>query len=73
MKTIVTQQEVVDDEDKLLSPEEVCERLNVGRRWLRRADAKHVFPIVKIGGLNRYPESAIEGYIRSRLVPAGHA
>jgi excisionase family DNA binding protein len=68
---IVEQQVVVDDRDKLLTPEEVCERLNVTRRWLRRADARGDFPMVKVGSLNRYPESAIEEYIESRCVHAG--
>jgi excisionase family DNA binding protein len=54
--------------EKLLTPEEVCERLNVTRRWLRRADAQRTFPIVKVGSLNRYPESSIEDYIDSRRV-----
>ena len=56
--------------EKLLTPEEVCERLNVTRRWLRRADAGRTFPIVKVGSLNRYPESAVEEYIESRRVQA---
>jgi excisionase family DNA binding protein len=73
MKTRVVEQEVIDDRDKLLTPEEVCERLNVTRRWLRRADARRDFPIVKVGKLNRYPESAIEEYIESRRVQAGQA
>ncbi len=69
MKTRVVEQEIIDDRDRLLTPEEVCERLNVTRRWLRRADARREFPIVKVGSLNRYPESAIEDYITSRRVP----
>ncbi len=56
--------------EKLLTPEEVCERLNVTRRWLRRADEKQTLPRVKVGSLNRYPESAIESYIESQSVPA---
>ncbi len=59
--------------EKLLTPEEVCERLNVTRRWLRRADARRTFPLVKVGSLNRYPESAIEDYIESRRIRAEQA
>lgn len=74
MKTrVVEQQVVIDDRDRLLTPEEVCERLNVTRRWLRRADARGDFPVVKMGILNRYPESAIEAYIEAQCRPAARA
>lgn len=74
MKTRVVEREVIDDDrDRLLTPEEVCERLNVTRRWLRRADARRDFPIVKVGSLNRYPESAIEEYISNHRVQVGQA
>jgi excisionase family DNA binding protein len=74
MKTRVVEREVIDDHrDRLLTPEEVCERLNVTRRWLRRADARRDFPIVKVGSLNRYPESAIEEYISNHRVQIGQA
>jgi excisionase family DNA binding protein len=56
--------------EKLLTPEEVCERLNVTPRWLRRADERRILPRVKVGNLNRYPESAIEDYIESNRVQA---
>lgn len=69
MKTRVVEQQIIDDRDELLTPEEVCERLKATRRWLRRADARRDFPIVKVGSLNRYPESAIEAYIESRRQP----
>ena len=70
MKTRVVEQEIIDDRDKLLTPEDVCERLKVTRRWLRRADANHTLPRVKIGLLNRYPESGVESYIDSQRITA---
>jgi excisionase family DNA binding protein len=73
MKTRVVEQEVIDDRDRLLTPEEVCERLNVTRRWLRRADTRGDFPVVKVGILNRYPESSIEAYIEAQCRPAARA
>lgn len=65
-KTRIVEEEVVDDKDRLLTPDEVCERLKVSARWLRRANEYRVFPVVKVGQLNRYPESAIEQYIATR-------
>jgi excisionase family DNA binding protein len=73
MRTRVVEQEVIDDRDRLLTPAEVCKRLNVTPRWLRRADSRRDFPIVKVGSLNRYPESAIEAYIESRLIQTEQA
>lgn len=61
--------EVVDD-DRLLTPDELCERLKVTRRWLRRADESGVFSRVKVGRLNRYYESEVEAYIKSQRIPA---
>jgi excisionase family DNA binding protein len=61
---------MTDAKDRLLTPEEVCERLKVTRRWLRRADEKQTIPRVKVGLLNRYPESGVEAYISSQHVPA---
>jgi hypothetical protein len=63
-------EEVVDDKDPLLTGEEVQGRLNVTPRWLRRANENGLFPVVKVGMLNRYPESAIEAYIEANRVPA---
>jgi hypothetical protein len=65
-KITVTQQEVVDDEDPLMTPAEVCERLKVSPRWLRQREAFAAFPIVKIGGHNRYFKSDVEEYIKAR-------
>jgi excisionase family DNA binding protein len=70
MKTRIVEEEVTDDKDRLLTPEEVCARLNVTRRWLRRADERHTLPRVKVGLLNRYPESGVEAYIEAQRVPA---
>ncbi|HEX4436683.1 MAG TPA: helix-turn-helix domain-containing protein [Solirubrobacteraceae bacterium] len=61
---------MIDDKETYLTPEEVCERLNVSDRWLRRANEKGILPRVKMGLLNRYPESGIEAYIEANRVPA---
>jgi excisionase family DNA binding protein len=57
-------------QDKLLTPDEVCERLKVTRRWLRRADERKTLPRVKVGLLNRYPASGVEAYIESQRITA---
>jgi excisionase family DNA binding protein len=72
-KTRIVEEEVLDDKDRLLTPEEVCERLNVTRRWLRRADEHGTLPRVKVGLLNRYYESDIEAYLSANRVPASQA
>jgi excisionase family DNA binding protein len=63
-------EEVVDDKDVLLTGKEVCERLKVTPRWLRRADEKGLLPRTKVGMLNRYYESGVEAYISANHVPA---
>jgi excisionase family DNA binding protein len=70
MRTRIVEQEVIDDKDPLLTPDEVCERLNVTRRWIRRAIENDYFPVVKIGGFNRFPESGVEAYIEANTQPA---
>lgn len=71
-KTRIVEEEVVDDK-RLLTPEEVCQRLKASPRWLRRADEKGTFSRVKVGRLNRYDESEIDAYIESRRIPASVA
>jgi len=56
----------IDDTDRLLTPDEVCERLNVTKRWIRRAIEDKLFPRIKIGGLNRFPQSGVEAYIKEQ-------
>jgi predicted DNA-binding transcriptional regulator AlpA len=70
-KTRIVEEEVVD-ERRLITPAEVCEKLNCKPRWLRRADEAGRFSRVKLGQLNRYYESEIEAYIAEQTVPAAN-
>jgi excisionase family DNA binding protein len=70
MAQATKQQEVTDDKDRLLTPEEVCERLNVNLRWLDRAVSEKRFRVVKVGKLNRFYEGDIEAFIESQTRPA---
>lgn len=49
--------------DRLLTPAEVCERLGVTERWLRRQIAEGHFEVVKARRLNRFRESYINQWI----------
>jgi len=71
-KTRIVEEEVVDD-GRLLTPDELCERLKVTHRWLRRADENGTFSRVKVGRLNRYYLSEVEAYIKSQHIPASAA
>ncbi len=73
MSTRVVEREIIDDKEVLLTPAEVCQRLNVTRRWLRRAREKQTLPVVKVGGLLRYPESGIVAYIEANREPAAES
>ena len=68
-RTRIVEEEVVD-ERRLLTPAEVCEKLNCSPRWLRRADEAGRFSRVKLGQLNRYYESEIGAYIADQTLPA---
>lgn len=48
---------------KLLTPEEVCERLRVKLSTLYQWTAHKRIPYVKIGGQNRFRESDLEGWL----------
>lgn len=49
--------------DRLLTPDEVCERLGVTPRWLRRQVAEGQIEVVKARRLNRFRESYISDWI----------
>jgi excisionase family DNA binding protein len=53
--------------DRLLTPNEVCERLGVSMRWLRRAVTEGRIDRVKMGHLNRFRESYIDGLVENGL------
>lgn len=48
---------------KLLTPEEVCERLNITMRHFRGLLFREELPRVRVGGLVRVLESDIDAYI----------
>jgi excisionase family DNA binding protein len=56
-KTIIT------EPDRLLTPQEACERLGLTERQLRRQIGEGRMEVVKIGRLNRFRESFIENLI----------
>ena len=49
--------------DRLLTPQEVCDRLGVTDRWLRRQVAEGQIEVVKARRLNRFRESYINDWI----------
>ena len=51
------------DLDRLLTPQEMAERLGVTERWLRRALAEGRLEVVKVGRLNRFRSSYVEQFI----------
>lgn len=51
------------DLDRLLTPQEVAELLDVTERWLRRALAEGRLEVVKVGRLNRFRSSYVERFI----------
>jgi excisionase family DNA binding protein len=53
--------------DRLLTPDEVCERLSVTPRWLRRAVDEGRIERVKVGALNRFRESYIDEIVQNGL------
>lgn len=53
--------------DRLLTPDEVCERLAVSPRWLKRAVAEDRIERVKVGYFNRFRESYIDGLVENGL------
>jgi excisionase family DNA binding protein len=60
----------VQESDRLLTPEEVAERLGVTLRWVRRAVAEKRLKVVKVGRLNRFRESFIDEFIEFNTSPA---
>lgn len=55
--------------DRLLTPDEVCERLGVSDRWLRRQIHERRIEVVKVGALNRFSEAYIEAYVERQTRP----
>jgi excisionase family DNA binding protein len=53
--------------DRLLTPEEVCDRLGVTKRWLRRQLEKGLLDAVKVGKHNRFREAYINGIVANGL------
>ena len=53
--------------DRLLTPDQVCERLAVTPRWLKRAVQERRIERVKMGELNRFRESYIDGLVENGL------
>jgi excisionase family DNA binding protein len=45
---------------------QVQERLQASRSWVYRALADGLLPSVRIGGITRVPEEALEAYLRKR-------
>jgi predicted DNA-binding transcriptional regulator AlpA len=68
MRTRIVEEEVVDDRDRLLTPADVCQRLNVSPKWLTQSHAQETFSVVKVGKFNRYLESEVEAYIAARTM-----
>src|SRR5687767_4450975 len=62
---------VVEEPERLLTPEEVCERLGLKPRQLRRQIAEHRIEVVKIGRLNRFRESYIDSLVAEGLPSDG--
>jgi excisionase family DNA binding protein len=53
--------------DKLLTPEEFCLRLGLGRETVRRLTRRGVIKVIRLGpNTLRYRESEIENFISSR-------
>jgi hypothetical protein len=58
----------LNDDDVLLTPAQVAERLSVSLAWVRDHSTrrKPYLPVVKIGGLRRYPKSEFERFINEQ-------
>jgi excisionase family DNA binding protein len=59
----MTTQHNTSTPDPLLTPTQVCDWLGVTPRWLRRALERRQLEVVKLGRLNRFPESTIRQLI----------
>lgn len=59
----VKSQVVATPSERLLTPDEVCERLGVTRRWIRRQVDKGLLQPVKVGQFNRFRESVIDDIV----------
>lgn len=56
--------------DRLLTVEQVAERLNVGPRFVRRLIHERRIDVRHVGRLVRIRESAVEAFIEAGAVPA---
>jgi excisionase family DNA binding protein len=73
MTTDAVDNDVIDDDKIFLTPKEVCERLNVTPRWLRRQQELGKLQRYKLGKLIRYDKTDVDNYIESCRIPAGQA
>lgn len=53
--------------DRLLTPDEACERLGLTMRQLRRQIEFGRIEVTKVGKLNRFRESYIDGLVQNGL------
>ena len=56
--------------DKLISKNEVCDALGIGKSTLDRLMAAGEITYYKVGGSVRFREADVEAYVRRGLVPA---
>ena len=56
--------------DRLLTVEQVAERLNVGERFVRRLIQERRIEVRRLGKHVRIRESAVEAFIEAGTVPA---
>ncbi len=54
----------VHDMDRLLTPEEVCEYLQIKQSMLYRMTSEGRIPFLKLGGLLRFRRSEIEAWLQ---------
>jgi excisionase family DNA binding protein len=63
--------EMDDKYGKMLKPEEVQERLNVTRGHVYKLSKRDGFPSVRVGGMLRVPEKALDEWIERQLRAEG--
>lgn len=49
-----------------LTPDEVCEILNINKRALDRLILNRSFPVTKVGRLNRFPRAEFDAWLSSQ-------
>jgi len=64
----------LNDDDVLLTPAQVADRLSVSLAWVRDHSTrrKPYLPVIRIGGLRRYPKSEFERFISEQKSLPNH-